>query len=161
MKDYIWVEKQEVSCACEAGGGEGLWSLASRCPVKHTGFSFSVSPTTVGDFPNCKSSPFMKPTNSGWQHSLHRHTPHYSRPTLLQLLTVCMRVFTMFSLPSVIPEQLPGKTNKTQQNKNLSWKTYCVLLHRFLDTWWFFKQICLFKIYKRWICIIVSVNICV
>lgn len=106
---YIWLEQQEVSCVRRAGG---WWGMASHCPVQHTGFPFSVSPTTVRDFPNCKSNPFMKPTNSGWQHSLHRHAPHFSRPTLFQLLTVC--VFTMFSLPSVIPEQLPGKTNKSK-----------------------------------------------
>lgn len=62
--------------------------MPSYCPCEiHRPFLL-VSPSTVGDFPNCKSSPFIVPTNSGWQHSLHCHTPHYNQPTLLQLLSV-------------------------------------------------------------------------
>lgn len=84
LLEHICVQRNKGSLVFRALR-EGM---PSYCPCEiHRPFLL-VSPSTVGDFPNCKSSPFIVPTNSGWQHSLHCHTPHYNQPKLLQLLSV-------------------------------------------------------------------------
>lgn len=84
---YMCTEEQGISCVRSIERRNAL-SLPREI---HRPFLL-VSPSTKGDFPNCKSRPFIVPTNSGWQHSLHCHTPHYNRQTLLQLLSVCVCV---------------------------------------------------------------------
>lgn len=84
MLEHICVQRNKGSLVF----GALREGMPSHCPCEiHRPFLL-VSPSTVGDFPNCKSSPFIEPTNSGWQHSLHCHTPHYNQPTLIQLLSV-------------------------------------------------------------------------
>lgn len=119
---YMCTEEQGISCVRSV---EGRNALSLPCEI-HRPFLL-VSPSTEGDFPNCKSSPFIVPTNSGWQHSLHCHTPHYNRPTLLQLLSVrvylCLQnVFVALSHPWIVSRE--NKQNTAKQN--LSWKnTVC------------------------------------
>lgn len=103
---------------------EGRTALSLPCEI-HRPFLL-VSPSTVGDFPNCKSSPFIVPTKSGWQHSLHCHTPHYNRPTLLQLLSVrvylCLQnVFVTLSHPWIVSRE--NKQNTAKQKSFV--KKYC------------------------------------
>lgn len=92
--------------------------MPSYCPCEIHRLFLLVSPSTVGDFPNCKSSPFIVPTNSGWQHSLYCHTPHYNQPTLLQLLSVRVsmssNVFVALSHPWIVFRENKQNTRKTK-----------------------------------------------
>lgn len=119
---YMCTEEQGISCVRSV---EGRNALSLPCEI-HRPFLL-VSPSTVGDFPNCKSSPFIVPTNSGWQRSLHCHTPHYNRPTLLQLLSVrvylCLQnVFIPLSYPWIVSRE--NKQNTAKQNSFV--KKYCL-----------------------------------
>ncbi len=120
-QERMCTEEQGISCVWKV---EGRNALSLPCEI-HRPFLL-VSPSTVGDFPNCKSRPFIVPTNSGWQHSLHCHTPDYNRPTLLQLLSVCVylclqNVFVALSHPWIVSRE--NKQNTAKQKSFV--KKYC------------------------------------
>ncbi len=112
-QERMCTEEQGISCVWKV---EGRNALSLPCEI-HRPFLL-VSPSTVGDFPNCKSRPFIVPTNSGWQHSLHCHTPDYNRPTLLQLLSVCVSVSSKcFRCPQPTLNCFQGKQTKHCKTK--------------------------------------------